>query len=275
MRSGEMSRRLCLGWSVGLACGWVLPAQARKLPARPAAPAEPAAPAAPTWLTPTLAVEAVYITALFLSGNAEKSPEVQPKADAAMARLMLQWMDRRRQLAALWPKDREWQMALDAVQLHIEEAADLSRKRQWREAHLRLEQVRDILAQARRARDLDFIPDRYTAFHEPMEKLAAAGASAEPLDRATLQGVFTQARVLWRAVESAEYDPERYAVSPVRQEQQAKAIPDVTAALSLINIALQGGTDEELRERLKAVKPPFVRAYTSFGWATNEYPKLP
>ena len=121
-----------------------------------------------------------------------------------------------------------------------------------------------MLAQARQAKGLVFLPDRYTAFHAEMEGLVAAGTAAV-LDRPALRVRYTRARALWQGIVDTAVDAERDGLSPARQTQQARALAEETTALSLLSQALDDADDAVLRQRLVALKAPFVRAYTAFG----------
>lgn len=206
----------------------------------------------------------VYVPALFLTGSGGKSVEAGQRAQAAMQRLAQTWATLRPTLAGLWPQDAAWQRSMGQVQQHIDEGARQTQQGAWSAAHEALEHVREVLAQARQAKGWVFLPDRYTAFHAEMEVLVAAGTAAV-LDRPALRARYTRARALWQGIVDTVVDAERDGLSPARQTQQARALADETAALSLLSQALDDSEDAVLRQRLVALKAPFVRAYTAFG----------
>lgn len=216
------------------------------------------------WRPPMVTLEGVYVPALFLTGSGGKSAEAGQRARAAMQRLAQTWLTLRPALAGLWPRDAAWQRSMGQVQRHIDEGAQQTQQGAWAAAHEALEHVREVLAQARQAKGLVFLPDRYTAFHAEMEGLVGA-SSAPALDRAALRLRYTRARGLWQGIVDAGADPMREGLTPARRMQQDQALAEETAALSRLSQALDGADDAALRQGLSALKAPFVRAYTAFG----------
>ena len=244
------TRRQCLQWLGGCGCmGWGLSGHAAS---------------DPDWRPPMVALEGVYVPALFLTGSGGKSVEAGQRAQAAMQRLAQAWVTLRPTFAGLWPRDAAWQRSVGQVQQHIDEGSQRTQQGAWAAAHEALEHVREVLAQARQAKGLVFLPDRYTAFHAEMEGLVAAGTAAV-LDRPALRVRYTRARALWQGIVDTAVDAERDGLSPARQTQQARALAEETTALSLLSQALDDADDAVLRQRLVALKAPFVRAYTAFG----------
>lgn len=219
---------------------------------------------APDWRAPMVALEGVYVPALFMTGSAGKSAEAARRAQVAVQRLTQAWPALRQTLAALWRSDAAWQRSLTQVQTHIDHGMRHTERAAWAEAHEALEHVRDVLSQARRGKGLDFLPDRYTEFHAEMEALVAA-SSADGVDRVALRGRLTRALVVWQRITDTAIDPVREGLTPARHAQQAQAVAEESAALSLLSQALDGANDAVVRQRLGAIKPPFIRAYTAFG----------
>jgi hypothetical protein len=240
----------------------------------PLALGSPAASAASAPTDVMLAFDRLYIPPLFLTGSAGKSADGPARADAALQRLVAAWPALHDQLRAVWPQDAGWRRTLAAVQGHIRKANDLATRRQWPESHEALEAVRMDLKRARDARGLDYLLDRYTAFHEPMEHLAAAGTAAgtalEGKARAALEHHYAEARARWRAIETVPIDAKALRLSPAREAQLRKALADEDAALAALSEALRGRDDAALRKAAAATKPPFVRAYTAFGLPVGE-----
>jgi hypothetical protein len=195
-----------------------------------------------------------------------------------LQRLVAAWPALHDQLRAVWPQDAGWRRTLAAVQGHIRKANDLATRRQWPESHEALEAVRMDLKRARDARGLDYLLDRYTAFHEPMEHLAAAGTAAagtalDGATRAALERHYVEARARWRAIETVPIDAKALRLSPAREAQLRKALADEDAALAALSEALRGRDDAALRKAAAGTKPPFVRAYTAFGLPVGEAPQ--
>jgi hypothetical protein len=222
--------------------------------------------------------DAVYIPPLLLTGAAPKSPEGPARAQAALSRLQAQWPALRARLQAVWPRDRAWLRTLDGVQGHVADAARHAGRGAWPESHEALEHVRMALKQAREARGMDYVLDRFIAFHEPMEHLADAAVkwtptTLGPQQRAEVERHYAEARARWRAVEALQFDAAALRLTPVREAQLRKAMTDEGAALAALSQALRGDDAAALLKAAAATKPPFVRAYTAFGLADGEGPR--
>jgi hypothetical protein len=222
--------------------------------------------------------DALYIPALSLTSAAQADAKAGPKAVAALLRLRQAWPALRADLLAQWPVPsarREWAAALVAVDRALAGGDTAGARADWAAAHEALEAVRPAMLQARQGAGIDYFVDRLTAFHEPMETLALAGAKLQPAQltaakRAELEGAFAEARALWRAIETHPADPAAHALSPARAAQLAKGLADETAALSRLSEALRGSDAAALLKAASAIKPPFARSFTAFGLAEGE-----
>lgn len=248
-----------------LGLGLMLPLLARPVRAAPAAALTPAAHSA------LVAFDGLYIPALFLSGSAGKSAEGPARATAVMTRLREQWPAHRRALEAV-ATSRVWRRALELAGHHITEADRHIAARQWPESHEALEHVREVLHEARATLGTDYALDRYTAFHAVMERIVGATT----LQRAQMEADFSAARALWRQVERQPIDPAAFGLSDARQNQLRQAFAAETDALGRLSQALAtGAPDDEVLKAAAAIKAPFIRAYTAFGWPPGEAPVLP
>lgn len=220
-----------------------------------------AAPLSETAQRTQLALDALYIPALFLTGSAGKSAEGPEKARRAMDRLMQAWPERRQALARLHPGQAGWRSALARVAGHLGEAQQLVAQARWEASHEALEQVRGALFQARQALADDYALDRFTAFHGAMERIDAARS----VDRAVLRGQFSEARALWRRIETTDFTAAAFGLSAGQQAQLAQALGQEGAALSRLSGQLERGSDAEVLQAAGAIKAPFIRAYLAFG----------
>ncbi len=224
-----------------------------------------------------VAFDAVYIPALSMSSSASQDARAAPKAQATARALDQQWPTLKRRLAATWTGNAPtgWQRTLTTVERHIRTALDAAAKSDWKATHEALEPVRIELMAARQRQGMDYFVDRLTAYHEPMEVLALAGATLKPaqLDaarRAQLEQAYAEARALWRGIEQQPLDAAAYGLSAARQAQLRKALDDETAALARLSDALRGSEFDTLLKAAQAIKPPFSRAFTAFGKAEGE-----
>lgn len=253
-----------LAWAAAADVAWAAPASA---PAT--APAIAMTPAA-RW-SAQVALDGVYIPALFLTGSAPRTPAGPDQARAAMQRLLQDWPARRLALAAVFPGDAGWRAALAEVHATLQRAAAETDRQAWPQAHETLEAVRETLFEARRQRGLAYLPDDCTAFHTAME----AVAGVKSVDREALLAGFARARALWRVVEQQTVDARALGLSPARLRQWQQGLADETAALARLSDALRTADDAGVLQAAAAIKAPFVRAYTALGWPPGETPELP
>lgn len=242
--------------------------------AAPSAAAQAAAKA----LEPMVEFDALYIPLLSLTSAAQSNPAAVPKTVAAATRLRERWPALKAALAANPPSAAtraEWRQALSAVERQLAKSDAAVARVDWETAHHALEAVRIDLMKVREAAGFDYFVDRLTAYHEPMEVLALAGASgkAEALDaaqRAQLERAFAESSARWRAVEQNLPDPRAYRLTPAREAQMRKGIVDEAAAMSRLSDALHSSDNAALLKAAGAIKPPFARVFTAFGAAEGE-----
>ena len=245
------------------------------LPALALSTARPARAALPPGSHAAMvAFDGLYIPALFLTGAAPKSDEGPARAGAAMQRLQQAWPQQRLALQALAPSARPWREALAAVDRHLARATAEVGERRWEASHETLERVRETLFEARRSLGIDYALDDFTAFHGAMEAIANR-STVPPAQREALERDYARARALWRRIERLELDPARWGLSPTRQAQLRQGLADEERALARLSQALAAGVSEPaLLQAGAALKGPFVKAYTAFGWPAGETPAL-
>jgi hypothetical protein len=207
-----------------------------------------------------LRFDALYIPALFFTGSAGNSMDGPARAVAAMKRLVEQWPALRPAMDGAVADRKRWPRALQAVQGHLRAAETLVAQARWPQAHEALERVREVLFDARRSLGIDYALDEFTAYHAAMERVAVPKSG-----RAGLEADFATARALWRNIERMSFDADAYALSPARARQLEQARLDESNALSALSEALHAGKEADVLKAAAAIKPPFVRAYVSFG----------
>ena len=238
--------------------------------------ARPTDPAA--GLAAMVRLDALYIPVLSLTSAAQADARAAPKAVAAAQRLRAAWPALQPALAAQPPSAAQhvaWRQALDRAGGQFSLSDRAIARADWAAAHEALESVRIELMQVRQAAGFDYFVDRLTAFHEPMEVLALAGAKVLPsvLDgrrRAELEQAYVHAGALWRQIERQPPDARQYRLSSAREVQLRRGLADETAALSRLSDALRGSDNAALLAAAKGLKPPFARVFTAFGLADGE-----
>jgi hypothetical protein len=229
-------------------------------------------------LEPMVQFDALYIPLLSLTSAAQSNPGAVPKTVAAATRLRERWPALKSALAANPPSPAtraEWRQALTAVERQLAKSDAAVAQADWKSSHNALEEVRIDLMKVRQAAGFDYFVDRLTAYHEPMEVLALAGANGKPekLDaaqRAQLEKAFAESSARWRAVEQNLPDARVYHLTPAREAQLRKGLVDEAAAMSRLSDALRGSDDAALLKAAGAIKPPFSRVFTAFGAAEGE-----
>lgn len=224
-----------------------------------------------------VALDAAYIPALASTSAAAQNTSAVPRAQAALAALQTQWPTLRRRLGATWGArpPAVWTTALNGAGRQIAEAATAASRADWTQAHEALEPVRLELAKARRQLGMDYAVDRLTAFHGPMEDLARAGAtwpatSVDAARRSELERHFAHARARWHTVEASTIDAAAHGLSAARAAQLRQAMDAESAALSRLSDALRADDTARLLKAAVAIKPPFARAFTSFGQSDGD-----
>lgn len=223
-------------------------------------------------------LDALYIPVLSLTTAAQNDAKAATRATAAAQRLLAAWPSLRQALAMQAPAPAQheaWLQALRQADAQFSRCEQSVGRGQWALAHEELEPVRIALMQVRQAAGYDYFVDRLTAFHEPMEVLALAGAKlqAAALDarqRNTLEQAFADARARWAEVEKHPADVRAHQLSAAREAQFRKGLVDEAAALSRLSDALRGSDSGTLLAAAKAIKPPFSRVFTAFGLADGE-----
>lgn len=238
-----------------------------------AAASDPPAP-----MATMVRLDALYIPFLSMTSAAQADAKAAPKAAAAAARLRAAWPSLQQALLARPPapaRAAAWSRALQQAGRQLTLAEQAVAKGDWKEAHEALEPVRIALMKERQAAGFDYFVDRLTAFHEPMEELALAGASLAPgaVDaprRRELEQAYASARALWRAVEQNLPDARSYGLSAAREAQFRQGLAAEAAALSRLSDALRGSDNGALLAAARAIKPPFAKVFTAFGLADGE-----
>lgn len=223
-----------------------------------------------------VAFDALYIPALAASTSASQDARAVPKAQAANQALAARWPALRGQLSVTWgPPSPAWIATLAAVDRQIAQSQTAVAQANWKQAHEALEDVRIELMKARLSQGMDYVVDRLTAYHEPMETLAIAGTTWRPAEvdatrRAQLEQAGLHAAALWRGIERQSIDMAAHGLSPQRQAQLRQALDDESAALDRLDRALRTGSQEQVLKAAAALKPAFARAFTAFGRAEGE-----
>jgi hypothetical protein len=221
--------------------------------------------APPPLLAESATLDRSYIPALMLSNG--KDPA---KARATQGAYEQAWAEFAARQRKEYAGDSSWTLTLEAIDKANADARAAVNAGRMADAHNAQEEVRHALWHQRRSMGLEYQPDMLTDFHATMELIIAGAQAREPAaigdsDIAALRKQLAQARIQWDAVKSARWDPAEYGVDGPRLDAYRAALADEDRALDALAAALDTGEGARIAKAAPAIKPPFARAYASFG----------
>jgi hypothetical protein len=209
----------------------------------------------------SVALDRAYIPALALTNQPDKP---QPLVEEALHRLVAAW---ERFLGNLSAEDSAKSSIKEAINLsssRIDEACRLVASNKRQDAHEALESVRSAFAKARGGLGINYLPDRFTGFHDPMEEFAGL-AIERGTDAARLKDLLSKLSALWKAVEEVPLDAKLFKVAPERAAQYAGQVRKIRDILTQFERLIGSGNHEALVNATKALKGNFVQAYFVFA----------
>ncbi|EKD22251.1 MAG: hypothetical protein ACD_87C00086G0002 [uncultured bacterium] len=207
------------------------------------------------------ALERAYVPALALTN--------QPTRPAHQVQESLRRLDRawQRFVQAADPQIKSYPAFAEAVtesRRKISGAEVLVAADRRYDAHESLEYIRTAFWKVRTGMGIDYLPDRFTAFHDPMEKFAAE-VSKPDSDRKTLKTALTGLSSLWSDVEKSGIDAALFKLSPERAETYAKQVRKEREILNQLAGLIDSGNVEALSKAAVAMKSNFAQTYFVFG----------
>lgn len=133
-----------------------------------------------------------------------------------------------------------------------------------RDAHESLEYIRTAFWKIRTDMGIDYLPDRFTAFHDPMEEFAEE-ISKPGSDPKKLKAALTGLSRLWSDVERSGIDAVLFKLSPERAETYAKQVRKEREILNQLAGLIDSGNIEALSKAAVAMKSNFAQTYFVFG----------
>lgn len=152
----------------------------------------------------------------------------------------------------------------------VDEARSLVAANKRKDAHEALETIRTSFARARGALGIDYLPDRFTAFHDPMEKFAdlAEKPGTEPVK---LKALLAELSALWKAVEERRLDTRLFNVSLDRAKQYEEQVKKEREILTRLEGLIASGKNGGIAAAATALKRNFAQTYFVFG----DFSRLP
>jgi hypothetical protein len=211
-----------------------------------------------------IALDRAYIPALAVTsqGTLEESQR-------AMALLNKQWADFKAKNGKR-PSDKQWQADLTKIDGMIAEANKIvAGGKDLVKAHEALEDLRFVMAEARKRAKMSYFLDSLTAYHEPMEAIVLSAKDRTPADFGDADiGLIKQsladAEKRWGAVRKTKIDAE-YGFSDAQKETLAKLIASESQALDALKKAIASNDKAAIIKSAVAIKPPFAKAFMIFG----------
>ena len=207
----------------------------------------------------------VYIPALALT-NQEKA---KPSA-AAFKKLNQRWQQLQPELKQAIAADSRWPEELQQVDEAINAAAELVKQGQLKQAHERLEMIRDLMMEARRRQAISYPLDTLSDFHAAMEDIVKPATKLTP-DKVDdkyigqLKELCARADEKWKTVEAVEFNFAEFGIDAAEATRLSEFIQSEREAINTLQAALKGDDRAALLAAAKGLKPPFAKAYMFFG----------
>jgi hypothetical protein len=211
-------------------------------------------------LEESVALDRAYVPALALTNQKDKALTM---IEESMRRLEVAW-DRFVRNMRAGDQAGTFNQAVAFSTAKISEAKDLVAADKRKEAHEALETVRLTFRKARIAANIDYLPDRFTAFHEPMEELAGL-ATKEGVDAAGLRKRLQQLSSLWGDIEKAGFDAKLFGVGTERAAKYEDQVRKEREILARLDDIIGSQNKETVAKMVISMKGNFAQTYVVFG----------
>jgi hypothetical protein len=206
-------------------------------------------------------LERSYVPALALTNQPDK-PLVA--VVEAMRRFTAGWNRFVQNITAIDQKNPALKEAIAQSSASVKEAEGLVTAGKRKDAHEALETVRMVFWKARTDMGITYLPDMFTAFHEPMEEFADI-ASKSGTDLSTLKVPLNNLSDLWKNVENNPLDVQLFRVSPERAAKYREQITKQREILVQLMGLIETGNREALAKVTGMMKANFAQAFFVFG----------
>jgi hypothetical protein len=206
-------------------------------------------------------LERAYVPALALTNQPTKpAPQVQE----SLRRLDNAWQSFVQAMAIQIKSNPAFAKVVTESRQKISGAEALVAAGKRHDAHESLEYIRTAFWKVRTGMGIDYLPDRFTAFHDPMEKFTEE-FSKPGSDPQTLKIALTELSSLWSNVEKSGIDAALFKLSPERVETYTKQIRKEREILNQLAGLIDSGNVESLSKAAVAMKSNFAQTYFVFG----------
>jgi hypothetical protein len=201
-----------------------------------------------------------YVPALALTNQRDKP---LPIVEESMRRLATAWNKFVQGTTKEWGKTA-MKEAITRSTVKVEEALGLVAVNKRKEAHEALETLRMVFWKARTDMGIKYLPDRFTAFHEPMEEFTDLAVKPDS-DASKLREKLHELSIFWKEVEEAGLDVKLFAVSPERAAKYTDQVKREREILTQLESLIGSSNQEALAKAAGALKINFSQTYFVFG----------
>lgn len=208
-----------------------------------------------------VALDRSYVAALVLSNQPDKPAEA---VTASMKRLTESW---KKFVDGLSPADREnnaLKNAIPDIGGSVAEAQKLAAAGKRREAHEALETVRLTFWKARSNMGIEYLPDKLTAFHEPMEEFVDL-AEKPNADKTKLAKLLDELSAKWKIVEDSPLDTKLFGFNDEKVQRYTTLVKKERETISSLSDLLKGSDQAAFAKTAGMVKSNFSQTYMIFG----------
>jgi hypothetical protein len=202
-----------------------------------------------------------YVPALALTNQKDKPQSI---VEESIHRFSVAW-DKFTKSVLMDERSRAvFEKAIQQSSPKVAEAARLAGADKRKDAHEALETVRSTFQKARGDSGILYLPDLFTAFHEPMEEFAEF-LSRPNLDQVELKGRIDRLSQLWKDVERTGLDQKLFDIGPEKAMKYRELTGKEREVLTQIEGLIVSGQHQDLSKAATAMKGYFSQAYFVFG----------
>lgn len=207
------------------------------------------------------ALERAYVPALALSNQPTKPV---PQVQESLRRLDKAWQSFVQATASQIKLNPTFATVVTESRQKISGAEALVAAGKMHDVHESLEYIRTAFWKVRTDMGIDYLPDRFTAFHDPMEKFAEE-VSKQGSDPKKLKTALAELSKLWSDVEKSGIDVALFKLSPEQAETYAKHVRKEREILNQLTGLIDSGNVEALSKAAVVMKSNFAQTYFVFG----------
>lgn len=210
--------------------------------------------------------DSLYIPTLVLTNGNDYE-----KAKKAITRLYNEWHDLQIDFLSYYPKDGNWNEAVDIVDQQISLAfSQVEENEDLHDIHQILEKIRYTFYNARKEKNIIFYQDFLTDYHDTMEKIVRYIEHNKNTDftDTTILDLLELTKKLKKThsiLMQHKFEPQIYHFNETKTQKLQQAINMQEKSLTDLEITLQNKNKEEILKAVKTLKPGYVAAFKLFG----------